>query len=340
MVSLRPHECPILSYKNELTPELLLGLVSSSRIKVYIGATAAALFVYDWLLLLSREIQAGIYRAAKKRSTSTTIYVLMKIFGIIFFLGIFLNSVNPRPTKKSCTAASWMFALPIFLGYTPLLKTLLILRLRALYRYEKKVSMLLYTLLAIEIMSGLLALSAAMGVYMVSTPLPVFPPLMGCVLSTPSGMLAVVYGSALTISWIVRLVTSSIELILMIYKLLTTLNTGEVISFLMLTQIKKLTPVLYVFYRDGMLMFIPIFFINTLGFIASVQGIKTNLFNTIDWDVWLVIVYQVFGSRLILNLCNANAELIGTTISRPAISALRFDRPQETENQRGSGDGD
>ncbi|KAF9447316.1 hypothetical protein P691DRAFT_782562 [Macrolepiota fuliginosa MF-IS2] len=298
---------------------------------------AATLLVYDSLILLPSSVQADIYClysispgcAASGPLQSGDPYRL-RYTPYWFFLVSFIwqRRVTAKSTgqalpplvlgmrssdfeKFRCQLSGFVYNLIFYIAYPPLVKVLLILRL-------------------LEILSCLIAFLLDVALVVPGGRLAnISPVLPGCYLSLPESNLYRVWDKSGPQEWAVRLLTSTIELGLMLFKLVQTFRMRAGGFQSVVTQIHSLTPVLYVFYRDGMLMFIPIFVMNWCGLVSFFKPFNSSTFSRVDWPVWLVMTYHIFGARLILNLRNANAKLIGTTIPQQ-ISTLRFDAVNPT----------
>ncbi|KAF5357115.1 hypothetical protein D9756_006797 [Leucocoprinus leucothites] len=228
--------------------------------------------------------------------------------------------------------AVWVTALALDIGYTSVIKLILVLRLRAIYRHDRKVSIILYTLMTIEMIG---ALGALIGFVAVSTKYPaqVPFPVVGCWSRRTAPPFSTFYEKTALVLWITRFSTTAVEAILMLAKLGEALNKERRLfdkSLLSaILELRRLTPVLYIFYRDGALSFIPIFVINTLGILG--KTLPNSIVGGIDWGMWLQLTYQICGSRLILNIRRANEKLTGSLVPQ-YLSTLPFDSCSSTSN--------
>ncbi|KAJ3564964.1 hypothetical protein NP233_g7944 [Leucocoprinus birnbaumii] len=249
----------------------------------------------------------------KNRSVPTAIYLIMKFFGILYFITSLYGRIYPRVTRVMPDV--WMAALSIIdIGYLAAVKVILILRLRAIYGNNQRVSILLYTLMAVEMAAGLVVMICGTLVNTTAslkTPFP-FP---GCWFFDSNLSLYTLARKAVFALATTRFSITS-----------EALNTERKISGRsLLTAIgerRRLTPVLYIFYRDGALLIIPIFVISTLA-LAS-QILQGHAMGGVTWDVWLLLTYQLGGSRMILNIRRANGKLIGSIVPEH-LSTLRFE---------------
>ncbi|KAF5357135.1 hypothetical protein D9756_006817 [Leucocoprinus leucothites] len=296
------------------------------------SVAGATLFIYDSLIMFPAEIEEKIYCHNYIPDNETGWHSVLHWIPV------------------SCLMAVWVTALALDIGYTSIIKLILVLRLRAIYRHDRKVSIILYTLMTIEMIG---ALGALIGFVAVSTKYPaqVPFPFVGCwsrrtappfstfydktalVLWYISHVLPMPSTNNLTLGRITRFSTTAVEAILMLTKLGEALNKERRLSdkslLSAILELRRLTPVLYIFYRDGALLFIPIFIINTLGILG--KTLPNSIVGGIDWSMWLLLTYQICGSRLILNIRRANEKLTGSMVPQ-YLSTLRFESRNSTSN--------
>ncbi|KAJ3560712.1 hypothetical protein NP233_g10658 [Leucocoprinus birnbaumii] len=84
--------------------------------------------------------------------------------------------------------------------------------------------------------------------------------------------------------------------------------------------LKSATPLLYVFYRDGTLFFIPVWVFTTVKIISEVMILPQTtgsfaLIKTNAWRVWLYVFYAMSATHMILNLRKADCNGLLTTSS-------------------------
>ncbi|KAF9443110.1 hypothetical protein P691DRAFT_809452 [Macrolepiota fuliginosa MF-IS2] len=312
----------------------IIAAAKSSQLANHRAVAGAALFVYDWFLLVQAEISENVYWSRKgTRSVAMTVYPVMKLMAILYFVGSLYQRVYPSVTQTRCLLAVWATGIAMDIGFTSIIKTILVLRLRALYRHERKVTLLLYFLMTVELLCALVALVGFITVntkYPAAVPFP-FP---GCWQRVPKPPFSTFYKKSGLVLWVSRFATTSIELVLMLQKFAQVLGkerrgAGESL-WTAVAELRRITPVLYVFYRDGALLFIPIFVINTFGCFSMI--LPASVIGSIDWSMWLLLTYQICGSRLILNIRQANGKLTGTMVPQ-YLSTLRFNSTQATTHQ-------
>ncbi|KAJ3574254.1 hypothetical protein NP233_g1896 [Leucocoprinus birnbaumii] len=247
----------------------------------------------------------------------------MKLFGILFFIGILYAASR----TESFHSLPKVILSITDIGYATAIKVILILRLRAIYGYDWKVSILLYTLIAMEICGGLAAFIGGLS-FTVTSPMLIPFPLPGCWFwRTPSIWQTLEEKSTFTL-WVIRFSATTIEAILMLIKLVEALKEERKFSdeprlWLGIRARRHLTPVLYIFHRDGMLLIILVLVINTLGLVGQI--LPSSVTGGVDWRMWLILTYQLCGSRVILNVRRVNGRLTGSIVLAEHLSTIRFE---------------
>ncbi|KAJ3560480.1 hypothetical protein NP233_g10813 [Leucocoprinus birnbaumii] len=97
-----------------------------------------------------------------------------------------------------------------------------------------------------------------------------------------------------------------------------------------ISHMKAFNPLLYVFYRDGTLFFIPMLVLSILDittwFVDLTQTIVGFvLINTNVWYIWLYVFYWLITTRLILNIRMADCDFNESLVSKP-IHSIQFHR--------------
>ncbi|KAJ3557937.1 hypothetical protein NP233_g11611 [Leucocoprinus birnbaumii] len=100
-----------------------------------------------------------------------------------------------------------------------------------------------------------------------------------------------------------------------------------------ISHVRKFTPVMYTFYRDGTLFTIPILVLVSLVLAAGRTNIFTNPLDYFHWPAFLELAYYLVGTRLILNLRKANCKLTESVVSCPRASVLLFHQSQWQEDE-------
>ncbi|KAF9451847.1 hypothetical protein P691DRAFT_806506 [Macrolepiota fuliginosa MF-IS2] len=134
------------------------------------------------------------------------------------------------------------------------------------------------------------------------------------------------------VAWSARLVTNSLELLLLLIGLYRSLKDSRYHFQKGQMRMRQIAPVLYVFYRDGTMFYIPVFGLSAFGFIASFDAhINAQLQACANWEAWLAIAYYICGTRLILNIRSAGMKFTTSMITQH-ISSLVFDRGSSVES--------
>ncbi|KAF9448711.1 hypothetical protein P691DRAFT_775198 [Macrolepiota fuliginosa MF-IS2] len=279
----------------------IVNLTSQYGTVTYVYAAAITLVVYDSLILFRREVNY-IYRASPL--LVKWIYILIKVIGLTIFLLDFFTyyTWHKRP----------------MVSYTAIIKTLLVLRLRALYQNSRGVTIILYLATALEVMSTTYAfLMAGLNIqwYTVAP-----APVPGCPLGPQNQMS---HFHSPIVAWGTRVASSSLEILLLLVALYRNLRGPKNCFLEGWKHTKQIAPVLYVFYRDGTLFYIPVFGLSIFGFVAAFDTHLSAQIPCANWEAWLAIAYYIAGTRLILNIRSAGLKFTMTMISQP-ISSLGF----------------
>ncbi|KAJ3559815.1 hypothetical protein NP233_g11173 [Leucocoprinus birnbaumii] len=177
--------------------------------------------------MLPAELE-DYWSRSRNRSMATAIYLSMKLFGISYFIATLYYDTNPHVTRVFMVQV--LHTRPeatssiIEIGYVAAVKTIIILRLRAIYGYDRKVSILLYALIAIEMA---VAIVAVVGILLFATIFPVQIPFLlpGCWWWAAPSWWAHLRDKVMLALWMIRVLATSIEAILMLIKLADALNT-------------------------------------------------------------------------------------------------------------------
>ncbi|KAJ3551553.1 hypothetical protein NP233_g13063 [Leucocoprinus birnbaumii] len=133
---------------------------------------------------------------------------------------------------------------------------------------------------------------------------------------------------------IIRCSANIVEAILLLITLGKALNTERRFSDKsLLTAIgerRHHTPVLYIFYRDGALLLIPILILSILGLVDNT--LPYPALHKVDLDMWFFLTYQLFVSRLVLNIRRANGKLTESS-ALEQLSTLRFGSHRDISGQ-------
>ncbi|KAF9451850.1 hypothetical protein P691DRAFT_301268 [Macrolepiota fuliginosa MF-IS2] len=199
------------------------------------------------------------------------------------------------------------------------------MRLRALYRNHRGVTIVLCIATAIELMSTTYAyIMAGLNIQWFT----IAPdPVPGCTLSPQNQMS---HFHSPVIAWSTRLASNGLELLLLLVGLYRSLKVSEVHFQGGWARMKQLAPVLYVVYRDGTMFYIPVFSLSAIGFIASIDTSLTAQLSCANWEAWLAIAYYICGTRLILNIRSAGMKFTTSMITHH-VSTLAFNHGSSTD---------
>ncbi|KAF7768681.1 hypothetical protein Agabi119p4_7924 [Agaricus bisporus var. burnettii] len=234
------------------TQDAIVALYSQAAAVKYTNVAAITIVIYDSLILLHRELEY-VYRG--RQTVIKWIYVLIKLTGLIIFGLNFVAFLVPPQTLTGlsrCFVRHWIAGFFFEIVYTAVIKTLLVLRLRALYGNNKSVTVLLCVATVVELIGTTYAYMFT-GLNLqrfVASPAPV----PGCTLK-PGAHLRL-YRS-LTLVWATRFASNSFELVLLLYGLYQSLKETGSYFRKGWARTKEVAPILYVFYRDGTFFYIP-----------------------------------------------------------------------------------
>ncbi|KAJ3563910.1 hypothetical protein NP233_g8636 [Leucocoprinus birnbaumii] len=272
------------------------------------NVAALTIFFYDSLLLIPDEVE---YIYSRKKTFTTVIYTMSKVVGVLYFPLDFLFSGTE-------------ISVPLYVINHLLLP--------CITEHKRAVMILLWVVISIEIAAIMLAF-ITIGVIASATAVPTPPLVDGCALSDDmsEAFQKLLTGGGDLPVWCTRVLSTAIEMGLLLFKLYqysTSLNRGAEGHNTL--SIRKLSPLLYVFYRDGLVFLIPAFAFQIMGFAASPQwdGLLANF----PWATWLMLTYYICGTRLILHLRRADYQL-GKSRIVEEMSTLRFQHVQGNSHQ-------
>ncbi|KAF9441757.1 hypothetical protein P691DRAFT_765919 [Macrolepiota fuliginosa MF-IS2] len=293
-----------------------------------LNASALALLLYDTIYLIPREIK-HIYRGPW--SLIRTMYLSLRVWS---FIRVTTDIYNYLPSVKStresaliitihtnkcmiifsCVGIFWLGAVADTL-MTVTTKVLLIMRLRALWNCNRGVTIFL------AISTASMSLSSCTGsanpdtnnpaellIYMIMSFFDCVSfqkygsdsiPLHGCYIgpNLPPNILLAWFRMHKG-AWITRFSIILMEVILTLVKFWGTLADVKATGASLRARIaffKNFSPVIYVFYRDGTLFFIPIFVVGFMNFLSDIQLVVPNnwSFGGLDWTGWLAVAYCI-----------------------------------------------
>ncbi|KAF9441051.1 hypothetical protein P691DRAFT_780689 [Macrolepiota fuliginosa MF-IS2] len=217
------------------------------------------------------------------------------------------------------------------------------LRVNAIWDHNLKVTVMLVLAITVEIILATLR-TIIVGVVQHDIILSGLP-LHGCYIGEISSSSVHLEGSIEIALWVSQSVNIGFELLLILVKLVQALkqvkNTGNTF-YERLLHIKGFMPVIYVFYRDGMLAVFPIFVINILSFVQVMQTevVADEVIPKLpDMGGWTLLVYYFCGTRIILNLRKADCKITESIHSLKGGTSLRFNHDTQEDNDEGTAEG-
>ncbi|KAF5344760.1 hypothetical protein D9756_011064 [Leucocoprinus leucothites] len=291
------------------------------QLNTYIQIIAITVLGYDTIYLIPQEVKY-IYRGAWTRIRA--IYVIIRLcvwFHLIVEFYTWTNNFLSKPVRfcelvivivlslithysaiQRCTIAySDINIIVINLIIPVTMKILLVLRLRAAWNNNRIVTIILYTLTAAEAITGVI--SVVVHSLFHSNFTLVDYPLHGCWLGSDSDLPPPLFDVMEKVAGTfvgVRGVSALIETLLTVVRFGITYRdakaTGSTIQE-RLSHIQLFTPLLYVFYRDGTLLLIPILALSIVETISKFdllpQTTTSMKFLSTDWAVWVDVIYSM-----------------------------------------------
>lgn len=306
--------------------------VARMELNSYIQYSAITLFSYDSLRIIPREVK-HIYRGGPR--FLRIIYFSVRICTLLHLIIMAYTSQNYVLPKSWCIASTWIDSVAFTLFLQAMTRILLVVRLRALWNQDKTVTVILYILTGAGVLVDLISVCIE-NYYISRFAIDRFF-LTGCAIIQNEGLqfYSIQHKLALASS-IVGVVSTTVGVALTIMRFMGTYSDSrfagptfrERISF-----IKEVTPVIYVFHRDGTLFFIPILPFMVLQLVAVLS--TNDLFNPLrlDWSSWVAFMHYFTGTRLILNLLEANCKLSESIVSRQVYTPLQFYQEENHEDE-------
>ncbi|KAF9442474.1 hypothetical protein P691DRAFT_789402 [Macrolepiota fuliginosa MF-IS2] len=263
----------------------------------YASYTAFALFIYDSLCTFSRE----------KAMVHNSSYIPAALYLYVH------DADSPKQTLylDQCDMFIWTGTVVC-----------------AIWDYNFKVTVMLIFITAAEIIIGLVR-GIANGIITSQNKIEGFP-LHGCFRNDLSLSQSHLLASADIAIGIARFGAAAIELLLILIRLFQALRQAKLVGntfYARIVHIKKFTPILYIFYRDGTLLILPLPVIVTLHFLAALETDSSQiaLLEKLPENItaWFALVYYLCATRLILNLREANCKMTETMLSR-RHTTIRF----------------
>ncbi|KAJ3553340.1 hypothetical protein NP233_g12669 [Leucocoprinus birnbaumii] len=207
------------------------------------------------------------------------------------------------------------------------MKIILVLRLKAAWNDNRFVSTLLYFLTGAEALTGITL--AVFSIYFSKIATGGHFPLWGCWTSPTSSDPEIIAQLLSNLNKVdgafmgVRAVSTLIETILTLTKFVVTYKeTNRALNLRTLRErikyVKVFTPLLYVYYRDGTLLFFPILILSVLELLIDLSLVPesvTRVLNNGPVRILVIVVYYIVASRLILNIREAGTEYNASLLS-------------------------
>lgn len=302
-----------------LDPELQQWLIADAhraRMNGYLHFAALSLVIYDSLCLIPRE---GNYLYYDKRRTGRIIYFSIKICSFFQLIcASFTNQADYLPRLWCVVGNGWMNTFVVTI-LTTTLNLLLVVRLRALWEHDLRITIALYGAMACEVLTGFAG--GVLGSYSLTLNVIDRSPFHGC--SQSSQLHAMIpLRLAVLIIWCC---VTALQVALTVIKFVEHLYPKNQTFYSHIAHIRKHTPVIYVFYRDGNLFIFPVLVFGILQYISMTKASDLNSTSALalDWTVWTTVVYYLCVTRLILNLREANCRLTEPMASRQ-LTTLQF----------------
>ncbi|TDL18509.1 hypothetical protein BD410DRAFT_497259 [Rickenella mellea] len=259
--------------------EALPKLVRDARIADVSGVAACACLFYDIFITIDQEVE---YIWKSRWTLPKVLYLFARYFAVFVQILATAESTSLKVTSTVC--AGWAY----FEGITGQMlvmgvELLLMLRVWALYKRDRRVLCLLVAIYLAEVTANTVILGMSLpGIKSVPPLHGLFPPdfpLSGCLPTTvPKFFFSY---------WIPTLIFESILFILMC------------INFVRLAWENQPMPLLTLFFRDGTLYYAVIFAA------LLIQTLLYELVNSALAQVaigWQLTMFSIMGSRLVLNL--------------------------------------
>jgi hypothetical protein len=302
----------------------IINAVRDLRIVNLAAAGATAWVAYDILITIGQEV-AYIWRA--KWSMLKFLYLISRYYSFFHLIISIAVSTNYELSLSFCKGWLWFVAYSGPVISAAAIDALLILRLHAVYEFNKRLLIFLLCLYIIEF-----AIVITVATYLLSnTQAFIQSPVLlsGCLATTaPNTNISL-------IAWIPNLLVNCTFFVLTIYKFahLVRIVNGSGL-WTTLRKGKNISPIMALFVRDGAICFgmvLAALLLNII-FIIVVAGSPLNQMGT----AWLVATYSVAGSRLVLNLRGFNKSTQTTTLDSVELRRIRIQRQEEGSRSQGA----
>ncbi|KAJ3560959.1 hypothetical protein NP233_g10498 [Leucocoprinus birnbaumii] len=258
-----------------LTIDYYIADYTAAQSNNYMNTVAITLVTYDTLHLLPKRYQIQ-YIYCGSWSQIRVLYIAICLFVWLYLIIVFYTQSNNFLSEGYAI-------IPITIKVLP------VIRLRAAWECNRTISIVLYIFSAAEALSGLA--SAIFNAYFARLYNIDNYPLHGCWVSASSISLSLKVHVVDTAFTLTRAASTVLETILTLVKFVMTYRETKAPASTLgerVSHMKIFTPVLFVFYRDGTLLFLP----------------------------WIAVVYSMAGARLILNIREAGQKLGESLVTR------------------------
>ncbi|KAF9440463.1 hypothetical protein P691DRAFT_780073 [Macrolepiota fuliginosa MF-IS2] len=285
----------------------------------YVYCSALALLIYDSLCIFPQEVK---YLYRWPWSIIQAIYILLRVCTCIYLISNVYGFQATFLSKSVCLGIGWSHKIIIDIIIPSIMKILLIIRVRAIWDYNIRVTIALVFITALDILLGIVR-TVIVGViyqqYSVGG-----TPVHDCFEKYYSPSDTHLLDSVEFVVLAGRCIITGIEVLLILVRLFQALKQVKLMGhtfYERMVHIKRLMPVIYVFYRDGTLLIIPIFGTSMLAFANTLSS--KPIFGAVDLGGWLALVYYICGTRLVLNLREVNCKITESILPQN-FSDLQF----------------
>lgn len=260
-----------------LMPEDYAADSSTARTNTYVRSIAITLLAYDTIYLIPDEVRYMYWNGPWSRPR--IIHLTIRITTWIHALFDFYTQNNTFLSGSWCSVKDSIGELASMI-FATVVKVLLVLRLCAVWNNNRTVTLTLYFLTAVETLVRFANLIVAIFVT-ISFNIDRFP-LHGCYLSSSDvdELLAKVIAASIAS----RTAAITIETLLCLVSFVLMYRMRQAIGPTIherISHVRSFTPLIYIVYRDGTLLFLPIWILSALGPVntfnlAGFQGVRLD----------------------------------------------------------------
>jgi len=269
----------------------LIVLLKTNRTNTYATATALTFCLYDIMLSLNDEIK---YIWGAKRSPITVLYLIVRYYSVIAFVTTIILITSPGISVKACQGYFWWTVAGVPSVFVLALDTILLLRVFALYKHDKRVFAVLLLLVIGNFASSQWA-STTLASRLAKTAIPIPHPWHGCISPPPKQGFNIMLAS-----YVPTFALSLVFLGMTLKKLVECYqDVHGRLAWKSVNNVYGLSPLLLAFVRDGSIFFALTCCISFLSILSLyvVQGPMLAAFYP-----WTLALYSYSGSHLVLDL--------------------------------------